>query len=120
MENTTEPRSVEKLTEDVEWWKSRAVKLQQVLDSISNNLTEENWFDDYLEKSEVLEQLCHILDVSPTKTVAFEARLSVSGTVQVSLLEDYDIGDIIESSISVESIGDAEVGDYSIDSVYEN
>ena len=106
---------------DLEWKLERIKGLEKQL-SMSNsqisrileNLTVDGWYNPNIEKSEVLEQLCEILDHEPkqeiriTGTITFDLRYDCP----LEEVEDFDARYFLQDNLSL----DAYHGDIVIDS----
>ena len=103
-----------------ESWLERA---NSTIARIINNLNEEGWYSSHYEKSEILDELCDILDHKPTKTIEFSGSISFSGSVEVPLseAEEFELESEISDAINIESYhrGDVEINDWSIDYINE-
>ena len=88
------------------------------LRKIEGNLTSDGWFDDSIQKDQVLTELCEILDVNPTATVSITASLTVyvSHEVPLNELDDFDADQHLSDWLSVEiSSGDSNVDEWCVD-----
>ena len=106
---------------DLEWKLERIKGLEKQL-SMSNsqisrileNLTADGWYNPNIEKSEVLEQLCEILEHEPkqeiriTGTITFDVRYDCP----LEEVEDFDARYFLQDNLSL----DAYHGDIVIDS----
>lgn len=106
---------------DLEWKLDRIKNLEDFLSrsqgtisKILENLTVEGWYNPNFEKSEILEQLCEILDHEPkqeiriTGTITFDLRYDCP----LEEVEDFDARYFLQDNLSV----DAYHGDIVIDS----
>jgi len=106
---------------DLEWKLDRIKNLEDFLSrsqgtisKILENLTADGWYNPNIEKSEVLEQLCEILDHEPkqeiriTGTITFDLRYDCP----LEEVEDFDARYFLQDNLSV----DAYHGDIVIDS----
>jgi hypothetical protein len=72
------------------------------------------------EDQETLRAIAEALGIELTRTVEFTCSIEVSGTIELDLLEDYDIEDEITDNLYVESqSGRIEIGDTEICHVRE-
>jgi hypothetical protein len=73
------------------------------------------------QDQEVLESIANILDIELTKEITWSATIEVSGTVQVSLTDNYDLELMLADELNVSAYGgDIEVGDYEVTNVRED
>lgn len=113
---------------DLEWKLEQIKRLEKQLEisngqirQIIDNLSEDGWYNPNVDKEEVLNDLCEILDYEPKKEISFEGRVYFSGRVDIKLseLEDFDLEDILsELSLDVYN-GDVVIDDYSVEDVRE-
>jgi len=67
------------------------------------------------DDQETLAQIADALDIELTKEINWEATIHASGTIQVSLTEDFDLDSMLMDELTVEvRNGDIEVHDYEI------
>ena len=77
-------------------------------------------YQDSLDQ-ETLAQIADALDIELTKEITWSATVEVSGTIQVSLSEDYDLESMITDELNVSAYGgDIEIGDYEVTNVRED
>ena len=96
-------------------------RLKGTISKITDNLTEDGWFNPNTDKEEVLTELCNILDVEPTKEVQFEGQIYFSGRIDVPLAEceDFDINDYV-NDITVDCYnGNVIIDEYHTEDVRE-
>ena len=115
---------------DLEWeleqkkrYSNRVDELLTKINSITENLTEDSWFNPNYEKSEVLSDLCEILGFNPTKTVKFSGTMTFEGSIDVPLdeAEDFDLQYILQDELYLTSNhGNMEIDSYEVDSVHED
>ena len=73
------------------------------------------------DDQQVLESIADILNIELTKEITWSATVEVSGTIQVSLTEDYDLELMITDELNVSAWGgNIEVGDYEVTNVRED
>jgi hypothetical protein len=73
------------------------------------------------DDQETLAQIADALDIELTKEINWEATIHASGTIQVSLLEDFDLDSMLMDELTVEvRNGDIEVHDYEIANCQES
>jgi uncharacterized protein YsxB (DUF464 family) len=90
------------------------------LSSITDNLTKDGWYSDSIEKDEVLEDLCTILDYEAKHEVEFTATITVNGRCEIPLNEDVE-GFLSDIEFDVTSYGgDVIVEGHEVDRVWEN
>jgi hypothetical protein len=101
---------------------TRANNLQSTINKIIDCLTEDHWFNPNTELSDVLEELCEILNHNPVKTVTWEASITVRGEVEVPLaeFEDFDLDSHISENLTIDSYdGNTTIDTYDVDYVTE-
>jgi len=117
------PYDVNVLLTDNHYLKQRLTKFTNQINTISDNLTEEGWFNPNFEKSEVLSELCEILGITPTKTIKFSGTMSFEGTLDVPFdeLEDFDLESELADNLQISAwSGNVDIESYDLDSVSEN
>ena len=84
-----------------EWLERSQGTIRQIID----NLTMERWYSEDVDKSEVLKELCEIVDHNPQQEMSWTVTLTVSGTTLVNIdeVEDYDIRYELSDNLSVDS-----------------
>jgi len=101
---------------------TRANNLQSTINKIIDCLTEDHWFNPNTELSDVLQELCEILNHNPVKTVTWEASITVRGEVEVPLaeFEDFDMDSHISENLTIDSYdGNTTIDTYDVDYVTE-
>jgi hypothetical protein len=101
---------------------TRANNLQSTINKIIDCLTEDHWFNPNTELSDVLEELCEILNHNPVKTVTWEASITVRGEVEVPLaeFEDFNLDSHISENLTIDSYdGNTTIDTYDVDYVTE-
>lgn len=94
-----------------------ALQFQNKIDSAKSIILEA--FADS-DDQDTLKDIAETLDIELTKEISWEATLHVSGTMQVSLLEDYDFESELNDNLFVDSQhGDIVIGDYEVANVQE-
>ena len=72
------------------------------------------------DDQETLLNIAEALDIELTKEISWEATIHASGTIQVSLTEDFDLESEINDSLYVEAqSGDIQVDNYEVANVQE-
>lgn len=114
---------------DLEWALEQARRttdrlnnLQSKVNRIIDNLTEESWYNPNTEKSEVLYELCDILDHQAVKTIEFSARISVNGSIDVPMeeVEDFDLDSFISDELTIDCYnGNVQIDGYDVEYVSE-
>ena len=119
------PEYIEMTISAIEWQLDVSEKRKTALDKYEDKVSSvkdvilEAYQDS--EDQETLTRIADILDIELTKEISWEATISVSGTISVSLTEDYDLESELSDALYVEAhSGDIEVNDYSVDSVQES
>lgn len=101
---------------------TRANNLQSTINKITDCLTEDHWFNPNTELSDVLEELCEILNHNPVKTVEWEASITVRGEIEVPLAEweGFDMDSHISENLTIDSYdGNTTIDTYDVDYVTE-
>ena len=121
--------------ETPEYITEKVVDLEWTLEHLRQSRTTLNKLEDKLVKvqdiileayqdsddQETLAQIANALDIELTKEINWSATVEVSGTIQVSLLEDYDLESMITDELNVSAYGgDIEIGDYEVTNVRED
>jgi len=95
-----------------------ALQLQNKIDSVKSIII--NSLPDS-DDQETLIEIASALDIELTKEINWSATISVSGTMQVSLTEDYDFESELNDNIFVDSQhGDIEIHDYEVSNIEES
>jgi hypothetical protein len=72
------------------------------------------------DDQETLIEIANALDIELTKEINWSATITVSGTMQVSLTEDYDFESELNDNLFVDSQhGDIEIHDYEVSNIEE-
>lgn len=90
------------------------------LRSITSEMSRDGWYSDSIDKSDILEQLCQILDVSPKITVSITAQVEVYITADIDIadFDSFDADDYVTDVLSMNVYnGDANLDDWSVSSV---
>ena len=96
---------VEEVLNRVNLLEQRIAHNEKQLGQIIDNLTIEGWYSDSIDKSEVLRDLCTIVDHTPQQEMSWTVTLTVSGTTMVNLeeVEDFDTRYHLGDNLSVDS-----------------
>lgn len=97
--------------------------LQSKINKIIDNLTMEYWYDRACSKTQILEELCEILDHEPKQTITFSANIVVDGSVDVPLsdLDDFDLRYFLQDELSVDAYnGDIEIQAFDVVNVNQS
>ena len=96
---------VEEVLNRVNLLEQRIAHNEKQLGQIIDNLTIEGWYSDSVDKSEVLRDLCTIVDHTPQQEMSWTVTMTVSGTTMVNLedVEDFDIRYELSDNLSVDS-----------------
>jgi len=122
------PEAPEYITEkvvDLEWTLEHLRQSRTTLNKLEDKLIQVQdiilaQYQDSQDQ-EVLESIANTLDIELTKEITWSATIEVSGTVQVSLTDNYDLELMLADELSVSSYGgDIEVGDYEVTNVRED
>ena len=90
---------------------------QSKIDSVKSIII--NSFPDS-DDQDTLTEIAEALGIELTKEITWEATIHVSGTMQVSLTDDYDFESELNDNLFVDSQhGDIEIGDYEVANVQE-
>ena len=114
---------------DIEWTleQSRRTKdakndLQSKINRITDNMTEDYWYNPNTDISTVLEDLCEILEYNPVKTVDFTATVKINGAIEIPMSDavDFDLETYVFDALSIDTnTGTVDVHDWDIWSVDE-
>ena len=115
----SDPEYVTDKVRNIEWelanarTNSKAISMKQgKIDSVKELIIEA--FADSNDQ-DLLKDIAETLDIELTKEISWEATIHVSGTMQVSLLDDTDFESELMENLTVDSQhGDIEVNDYEI------
>lgn len=90
--------------------------LQSKINKIIDNLTEEYFFHDSTDKDTVLEEICEILDINPTKTVQFSGSVHFTGSIDIPLneVDSFDLTSALEDIYVDIHNGDVEIDNYEL------
>jgi hypothetical protein len=110
---------------NIEWELSNARTNSKAISALNNkidsvrSIIQEN-FADSLDQ-DTLTSIAEALDIELTKEVSWEATIHVSGIVQVSLTEDFDLESMLMDELSVDARnGDIEVHDFEVANCQES
>lgn len=120
----TDPEYITDKVRNIEWELSNARTNAKATLSYQNKIDSARTIilDAYQDSDdqETLAQIADALDIELTKEINWEATIHASGTIQVSLTEDFDLESMLMEELSVEvRNGDIEVHDYEIANVQE-
>jgi len=114
---------------DLEWELDRQRSMQKRIDELNNtisritdNMTEESWYNPNTEAAEILNDLCEILQYSPVKTIDFTANVTINGQIDIPMneVEDFDLDSFIYDVLSIDTYhGNVEIHDWDVNSVDE-
>lgn len=78
---------------------------EKQLGKIIDNLTTDGWYNPNTDKAQVLNDICEILDHTPTQTMNWTVTLTVAGSTEVNLedVEDFDVRYFLADNLSVDS-----------------
>jgi flagellar basal body-associated protein FliL len=121
----SDPEYVTDKVRNIEWELSNARTNSKAVSSLQNKINSvkdiiiEAFADS--DDQDTLKDIAETLDIELTKEISWEATLHVSGTMQVSLLEDYDFESELNDNLFVDSQhGDIVIGDYEVANVQES
>ena len=110
---------------NIEWELSNARTNSKAVATINNkidsvrSIIQENYADSL--DQETLASIADALDIELTKEITWEATIHVSGIMQVSLTEDFDLESVLMDELSVDTRnGDIEVHDYEVANCQES
>lgn len=94
----------------------RANNLQSQVNKIIDNLTHEYWYNPNTETSDVLSELCEIIDYTPKKEISFTAVMHFSGRIDVDLadIENFDLYEMLSDTYVDINHGDIVIDDYEL------
>ena len=105
---------------DIEWQLENARSTDRQLSSLRlsvSNLEDmlPKWLEDETGTEEIVSDICQLFGFNPTKEIEFEATVTITGTVSVSLADiaDFDI-DNIDLNIDVSSYSH-DIDDYNVE-----
>jgi hypothetical protein len=84
----------------VERYRDMVSSANSQLGKIIDNLTEDYWYSSSVDKSEILTELCDILEHNPVKEISFTATISFNGRLEIPLdeAEDFDLTAVLEDA----------------------
>lgn len=106
---------------DLEWTLHRLredrVLLQKhrdIISEIQSHMTRDDWFNPNTEASEILDELCKILDYEPKSSIRITAQIEVEISIELPIgeVEDFDADAWVSDWLSI----DTATGDASVDS----
>ena len=101
---------------------SKVNDLQSKINRITDNMTEDYWYNPNTDISTVLEDLCEILEYNPVKTVDFTATVKINGAIEIPMSDavDFDLETYVFDALSIDTnTGTVDVHDWDIWSVDE-
>ena len=105
---------------DIEWQLENARSTDRQLSSLRlsvSNLEEmlPGWIENDTDATEIVSDICQLFGFNPTKEIEFEATVTITGTVSVSLADiaDFDI-DNVDLNIDVSSYSH-DIDDYNVE-----
>ena len=115
----TDPEYITDKVRNIEWELSNARTNAKSALSYQNKIDSARTIilDAYQDSDdqEVLAQIADALDIELTKEITWETTIHATGTIQVSLTEDFDLESMLMEELTVEvRNGDIEVHDYEI------
>jgi hypothetical protein len=111
------PYDINCLMTDNHYYKQQRTKTANAIESVSDIILEA-----YADSSDqdTLREIAEALDIKLTRTINWSATMYVSGTMDVDLLEDFDIDSELSDNLQVSAFsGDIEVEDYSVEEARE-
>jgi hypothetical protein len=119
------PTYITEKVSDLEWRLEHLRQSKKSLNSLENKViqVQDIILEAYQDSGdqETLAQIADILDIELTKEIAWSATISVSGTVRVSLTDDFDLESMITDELNVSAYnGDIEVLDQEVCNVSED
>ena len=112
---------IDQINAQIESYKNKVNKLQSQVNLIIDNLTEDYWYSDSIDKDEVLSELCGIIDYSPKKEISFTATIRFNGRIDVDMADvaDFSISDALGDVYVDINNGDVVIDDYDLEDVSE-
>ena len=109
---------------DIEWQLENARNIDREAASLRlsvSNLEKmlPEWLENETDAAEIVAEICDMFGFTPTKTIEFEATVTIQGTVTVPLadLSDFDI-DSVDLNVDVNSYShDVDVSDVEVDHI---
>jgi len=122
------PEAPEYITEkvvDLEWTLEHLRQSRTTLNKLEDKLiqVQDIILAQYQDSDDqqVLESIADILNIELTKEITWSATIEVSGTIQVSLTDNYDLELMLTDELNVSAYGgDIEIGDYEVTNVRED
>jgi hypothetical protein len=112
------PYDVNCLITDNAWMKKTITKSDSAVESVKDIITEA--FADS-DDQETLRSIAEALGITLTRTINWSATMYVSGSMDVDLLEEFDIDSELSDNLQVSAWnGDIEVEDYSVEDARES
>ena len=112
------PYDVNVLMTDNHYYKQRLTKLDSSVEDVKAII-----LDSYVDSddADTLRAIAEALDIQLTKTVEWSATMYVSGSMEVDLLEDFDIESELSDNLQVSAwSGDIEVEEYHVEDARES
>ena len=112
------PYDVNCLIIDKDYQKQRLTKLDESIDSVKEIILEA-YADS--QDQDTLRSIAEALDISLTRTIEWSATMYVSGSMDVDLLEDFDLESELSDNLQVSAwSGDIEVEEYHVEDARES
>ena len=121
--NTDKVSVIEYELDGVRRTRDKLNSLQSKINRITDNMTEDYWYNPNTDISTVLEDLCEILEYNPVKNVDFSASIRINGSIEIPIADavDFDLETYVFEALSIDTnTGTVDIHDWDVDSVYEN
>lgn len=112
------PYDVNVLMTDNHYFKQRLTKLDSAIEDVKAII-----LDSYADSDDqdTLRAIAEALDIKLTKTIDWTATMYVSGSMEVDLLDDFDLDSELSENLQISAwSGDIEVEDYSVEEARES
>ena len=101
---------------------SKVNDLQSKINRITDNMTEDYWYNPNTDISTVLEDLCEILEYNPVKSLDFVATVRINGSIEISIADavDFDLETHVFEALSIDTnTGTVDIHDWDVDQIDE-
>lgn len=120
--NTDKVSVIEYELDCVRRYRDKLNGLQSKINTIIDNLTADYWYSEDVEKDQVLNELCEILQFNPVKNVDFVATVRINGSITIPMdeVQDFDLDTYVFDNLSLDThTGNMYINDWDVDGVDE-
>lgn len=98
--------------QNCDYWKNENGRVQSQIIDVVDEIYSGNWHD----VEDIAQNLCNIIDYSPTKEISFTATINFTGTISVpaSEAEDFDLTSVLEDAYVDINNGDVVIDNYEL------